>query len=118
MAAASSASTSRVRASVSPALALAVLVVGATVVRLVLSLGRSMPRYLPDEYLYPQLARSIASGDGIGVLGHPSSFPAVLEPLLLAPVWGGLAPETALRVTQSLHALLIACAAIPVYGQS
>ena len=91
-----------------------IVIVGA-VARMTLAWGRDYPRYLPDEYLYPELARSLAAGDGPAVLGQHASFPALLEPLLIAPLWGTLAPASAIQATQALHAVLLAVAALPVY---
>lgn len=98
-----------------PWLVLGVMIAGAAAVRVLLLAGRTTPRYLPDEYLYPELARSLASGDGVAVLGQTSAFPALLEPMLLAPIWAVLTPAHAITATQAFHACLMALAAIPTY---
>ncbi|MGL6278586.1 MAG: hypothetical protein ACRC50_03415 [Gaiella sp.] len=101
----------------SPLVLLSTLVATATVVRAVLALPLGVPRYLPDEYLYPLLARSLAAGEGIAVLGVPASFPALLEPALTAPLWLLTSDTTsAIALTQLFHAALASCAAFPVYG--
>lgn len=96
--------------------ALGAIVVLATVARFALSLERTTPRYLPDEFLYPELARSLGRGDGVTVLGEPSAFPALLEPLLTSVFWRSGDAELAMRLTQALHCLAIALAALPVYA--
>ena len=101
---------------VAPAhLVLAAIVVVSAVARLVASYPRATPRYLPDEFLYTELARSIGRGDGISVLGQPTSFPALLEPLLTAPFWTAADAETSIHLTQAFHSVAMALAAMPVY---
>jgi hypothetical protein len=96
-------------------LVLASIVVVSVVARVIASFPRAMPRYLPDEFLYSELARSIGRGDGVSILGQPTSFPALLEPLLTAPLWMGESTETSIHLTQAYHSLVMALAAIPVY---
>lgn len=79
------------------------------------ALPRASVTYLPDEYLYSQLARSLGSGEGSTVLGQSVSLPAMLEPLVTAAFWGSTDAETAIRLSQALHSLLMALAAVPVY---
>jgi hypothetical protein len=101
---------------ISPAIALLGLVVGASaLIRFVLALERSTHRYLPDEFLYGQLARSIADGDGLRVLGQTIHLPSTLQPLLTAPVWLAGDPELAFRLTQGLNAVAMSLAAVPAY---
>jgi Dolichyl-phosphate-mannose-protein mannosyltransferase len=76
---------------------------------------RVTPRYLPDEFLYTQLARSLSHGHGVEVLGEPSPFPALLEPIVTALFWAPGDAELAYRLTQLLHAVLMALAALPVF---
>jgi hypothetical protein len=76
--------------------------------------GHDTPTYFPDEWAYPALARGIATTGRPTVHGEPASFPALLEPLLTAPVW--LAdPVVALRAVQAVHALEVSLAAVPAY---
>ena len=96
-------------------LVLAAIVVVSAVARLVASYPRATPRYLPDEFLYTELARSIGRGDGVSVLGQPTSFPALLEPLLTAPLWTAANAETSIHLTQAFHSVAMALAAIPVF---
>jgi len=84
--------------------------------RLLAALGRVAPYYLPDEYIYPSLARSFAEHGRPLIRGVGVHFPALLDPLLTAPVWlvtGN--PESAWRLTQGIHSLAFSLAAIPAY---
>src|SRR5439155_26198420 len=84
--------------------------------RLIAALGRPAPYYLPDEYIYPSLARSFAEDGRPLIRGVGAHFPALLEPVLTAPVWHATNdPLTAFRLTQGLHAAFIWLAAIPAF---
>ena len=83
--------------------------------RTLLALAHVTPVYLPDEYIYSELARSFATSGRPLIRGELVSFPALLEPLLAAPFWlvGDL--ELAYRLTLGLHALAMSLAAVPAY---
>jgi hypothetical protein len=84
--------------------------------RLLAALGRITPFYLPDEYIYPSLARGFAEHGRPAIRGVGVHFPALLEPLVTAPVWLVTTdPQTAWRLTQALHAAEISLAALPAY---
>jgi hypothetical protein len=70
--------------------------------------------YFPDEYIYSQLARSIAHGK-LTIRGAPAHFPALLEPILAAPFWRLDDLFLAYRLTLVMHGVAISLAAIPVY---
>ena len=92
------------------------LVALSAVVRFFLSaLPLQTPFYLPDEYTYSALARSIAETGHPVIRGVPAHFPALLEPLLAAPFWTLGDPELAFRLTQAEHAIAISLGAVPVY---
>jgi hypothetical protein len=97
-------------------LALVGIALGGAVARVLLVSGRTTPHYYPDEYLYPEVARSLSSGHGTAVLGQPSGISALLEPLLTSPIWGSFDAATAIALTQALHSLWIGLAAIPVFA--
>jgi hypothetical protein len=82
--------------------------------RWIASLAHVTPYYLPDEYLYPTLARSIATTGQPLVRGDAANFPALLQPILTAPLQL-LDPVTAYRLTQALDVLAMSLAAVPVY---
>jgi hypothetical protein len=92
------------------------LVAVSFVVRLVLGTLRPTPVYLPDEFLYAELARGLAEHGRPVVHGVTAPFPALLEPLLAAPFWLAAEPELAYRLTQGLHALAMSLAVVPVYA--
>jgi hypothetical protein len=84
--------------------------------RLFAAAARLTPYYLPDEYIYPSLARSLAEHGRPLIRGVGVHFPALLDPIVTAPVWLFTDdPLTAFRVTQGIHAVLFSLAAIPAY---
>jgi hypothetical protein len=84
--------------------------------RLIAAAGRPVPHYLPDEYIYPSLARSFAEHGRPMIRGVDVHFPALLDPLLTAPIWLVTNdPVRAYALTQGLHAAFVSLAAIPAY---
>jgi hypothetical protein len=84
--------------------------------RLFAAVARLTPYYLPDEYIYPSLARSLAEHGRPLIRGAGVHFPALLDPLVTAPIWLVTDdPLTAFRLTQGVHAILFSLAAIPAY---
>ncbi len=84
--------------------------------RLLAAAGRLTPYYLPDEYIYPSLARSLAEHGRPMIRGVGVHFPGLLDPLVTAPVWLVTDdPVAAYRWTQGIHAILFSLAAIPAY---
>jgi Dolichyl-phosphate-mannose-protein mannosyltransferase len=94
---------------------LATMVVASAITQFIAASPRASVRYLPDEYLYAQLARSIGHGHGSTVLGQAASMPAMLEPLLTAGFWASSSAETSIHLTQGFHSVAMALAAVPVY---
>ncbi len=95
---------------------LAGIVVASFAGRLFAAFARLTPYYLPDEYIYPSLARSIAQQGRPLIRGAGVHFPALLDPIVTAPVWLVTSdPVTAFRLTQGIHAVLFSLAAIPAY---
>ncbi len=95
--------------------ALTLIVVGSFTLRLVASAAHPAPRYFPDEYLYTAIARALGAGQAPNVRGTTANFPALLEPILAAPLHALFSPELAYRLTQAENALLMSLAAVPVY---
>jgi hypothetical protein len=95
--------------------ALAVLVGLSTVVRAAVGFARQTPMYFPDEYMYSELGRSIASSGRPLVRGAESSFPALLQPIITAPAWLIDDVATAYHVIQFANALAMSLAAVPVF---
>jgi len=84
--------------------------------RLIAAAGRPVPHYLPDEYIYPSLARSFAEHGRPMIRGVGVHFPALLDPLVTAPVWLLTNdPVRAYGITQALHAAFVSLAAVPAY---
>jgi hypothetical protein len=95
---------------------LAGIIVASFAGRLFAAAARLTPYYLPDEYIYPSLARSIAEHGRPLIRGVGVHFPALLDPIVTAPVWLVTDdPTTAFRLTQGIHAVLFSLAAIPTY---
>jgi hypothetical protein len=94
---------------------LTLVVLGSFAVRTVASAAHPVPRYFPDEYIYTAIARSLAAGHAPAVRDSPAHFPALLGPILAAPLQALFAPGLAYRLTQCENALLMSLAAVPVY---
>ncbi len=84
--------------------------------RLFASWSRATPTFFPDEYLYAELARSIADGGSPLVRGVASGFPSLLHPLVTSPFWLIDDVETAFRAVQALDAGLMSLAALPAFA--
>ncbi len=84
-------------------------------VRVALAWLRSTPVYFGDEYLYSSLGRSIAETGRPLVRGQAAHFPALLEPLLTAPAWLVSDVGVGYHLAQTIGALAMSLAAIPVY---
>ena len=93
---------------------LGTMVVVSSAIRIANAFAHATPRLFPDEYIYAGLARSIAHGQ-LEIRGTSAHFPALLEPLLAAPLWLSGDVDTAYRLTQGLHAIAMSLAAVPVY---
>jgi hypothetical protein len=96
-------------------LVLAALVVASTAVRSIAWWHKATPSYFPDEYLYAELARSLADTGQPLVRGAGTGFPSLLQPLLTAPLW--LFHDVALsyHLVQVLATLVMSLVVVPVY---
>jgi hypothetical protein len=100
---------------VSPRLALALIVALSAALRTIGAIAHPVPNLFPDEYIYTALARSLGSSGLPLIRGSLAHFPALLGPLLAAPIWS-LAPTTvAYHLVQVENALFMSLAAIPAY---
>jgi hypothetical protein len=91
------------------------IVASATVLHALLARLIVAPSVFPDGYLYSQLARSLATTGRLEVRGVPAHFPALLEPLLTAPLWLVHDVGTAYRLVQLENAFVMSLAAVPAY---
>ena len=103
----------RVRAVPSPAV-LAAMIGASIASRVLAALPHATPRTFPDEYIYAALARSLGHGR-LEIRGSAPHFPALLEPLLAAPLTLVGSVETTFRLTQAMHAVAMSLVAIPVF---
>jgi hypothetical protein len=93
-----------------------VAIVGASfLVRTVVAWLRTTPAFFPDEYIYAALGRSFAESGRPLIRGGSAHFPALLQPLLTAPAWLVGDVSVAFRLVQTIGALAMSLAAIPVY---
>src|SRR2546425_11909223 len=83
--------------------------------RAVATAAHTTPRYFPDEYIYGAIARSLGETGRPLVRGEAAHFPALLGPLLAAPVWRLFDPAVAYRLVQTENALAMSLAAVPAY---
>jgi hypothetical protein len=104
-----------IRAALRPAVALTLIAGLSAAIRLPFVLERATPRYFPDEYLYGELARSLAGTGQLRVLGSSSSLPSLLAPIVQALAWLPGDAATAFRLTQLLHVVAMSLAVVPVY---
>lgn len=95
--------------------ALAAIVGVSAAVQALLAWARPTPGYFPDEYLYAELGRSLADGAGPLVRGGAAHFAPLLYPLLTAPAWLIDEVGTAYRAVQTLNAIVMSLAAVPVF---
>jgi hypothetical protein len=95
--------------------ALALLVGGTALLRSLASWHKATPSYFPDEYLYAELARSLAESARPLVRGADAGFPALLQPMVTAPLW--LVDDVALsyHLVQIAGTLAMSLAVLPVY---
>jgi hypothetical protein len=93
-----------------------VTVVGVSfLVRTALAWLRATPAFFPDEYIYSALGRSLAQSGRPLIRGGSAHFPALLQPLVTAPVWLIGNVDVAYRVVQAIGALSMSLAAVPVF---
>jgi hypothetical protein len=106
----------RVRAFVvSPRAVLGAIVLAGTVAFDLLTRQVVTPSVFPDEYLYSQLGRGLATTGHLTVRGVDPHFLPVLQPLLTAPAWLVGDVGAAFRLIQLENALVLSLAAIPAY---
>jgi 4-amino-4-deoxy-L-arabinose transferase-like glycosyltransferase len=96
-------------------LALSALVVVSAAVRTWAASRHVSPAYFPDEYLYSELSRSIATSGHAYVRGAPSHFAPLLAPLVTAPAWLFGSVSAGYHAAQAINAVFVSLAAVPVF---
>ena len=86
-----------------------------TAVRAIGATAHLGPTLYPDEYIYTALSRSLATSGRPLIRGQVAHFPALLDPLLAAPLWAIAPAQVAYHLVQVENALFMSLAAIPVY---
>ena len=104
-----------VRSRLGIGLTLAALVAVSTIVRSLAGWHKATPSYFPDEYLYAELGRSLAESGSPLVRGAGTGFPALVQPVLTAPLW--LFGDVALsyHLVQVVATLAMSLVVVPVY---
>lgn len=95
-------------------LALALLILAATVARIVVARGMKAPVVLCDEFIYSGIARNIAEHGRYAYREVPS-HQSYIYPLLIAPAWLWHSMETTYSVGKAIGASAMTLVAIPVY---
>jgi len=95
--------------------ALLALISASVLGHVIASLSRSSIVFLPDEYLYSELSRSLSSSGLPLVRGEQIYFPSILQPIVTAPCWLFGSVETGFRASMVLDSILMSLAALPVY---
>lgn len=106
---------SRLRLTSRSSYALLALVSASALGHVIASFSRSSIVYLPDEYLYTELSRSLSSSGLPLVRGDQIFFPSLLQPIVTAPCWLFGSVETGFRASMVLGSILMSLAALPVY---
>lgn len=91
------------------------IVAASFLVRALAAVASSTPTFFPDEYIYAAIARSIADTGRPLVRGGAAHFPALLEPIVAAPLWALAPTEVAYHLVQVENALFMSLAAVPAY---
>lgn len=91
------------------------IVLASVVVRSIAAFFRSTPVLFPDEYIYAALGRAIAESGLPSVRGASASFPALLQPIVTAPLWWLPSVEASYRAIQLLNVTAMSLAAVPAY---
>lgn len=94
---------------------LGLLVGGSFGIRAVLGWTKATPAYFTDEYMYAALGRSLIETGRPLVRGGDAHFTSLLQPILTAPLWLVNDIGTAYHLVQTLGALAMSLAAVPVY---
>ena len=83
--------------------------------RWALAFLQQLPTYMPDEYLYTSLARSLGAHGTTSIRGAHVTFPALLQPLLTRPLWSTTAVGTAYALVKGMSAVAMASSLVPVF---
>src|SRR3954463_11121004 len=98
----------------SPTIVLGGLAFVSALVRTLLALHHRGTTYWPDEWIYAGLSRSIGHGH-LAIHGNASHFPAILQPILAAPLWRVFSVTTAFQLIQVGNAVAASLVIVPIY---
>ena len=98
----------------SPSIVLGGLAFASALVRGLLALHHRATTYWPDEWIYAGLSRSIGHGH-LTIHGDSAHFPAILQPILAAPLWRFFSVTTAYQLIQIENAVAASLVVVPIY---
>jgi hypothetical protein len=98
----------------SPSVVLGGLAFASALVRGLLALRHRATTYFPDEWIYAGLSRSIGHGH-LTIHGDAAHFPAILQPILAAPLWRCFSVDTAYQLIQIENAVAASLVVVPIY---
>lgn len=96
-------------------IAVTLVAAGFLTLRLYFALRSATMVMIPDEYIYSEIAYSLAHEGSATIRDASAGFPALLYPLSIAPFWGLFGIDTAYHLSQALNALCASLAAVPAY---
>ena len=93
---------------------LGIFAVVAAGVHWAVSFWHPVQHFVPDEYLYTELARSLAHGS-LAVRGVHTTFPSLLQPVVTAPLWAAFDTGVAYPLVKLLNAVVMGASVFPLY---
>lgn len=76
---------------------------------------QDVPLVSPDEFLYGEMSRSVADGDGVALYGTSLNWPTPLYIYLIAVGWLGDSLESGYAVVKAIGAVAACATAFPVW---
>jgi hypothetical protein len=96
-------------------LALGAMMVCSVGVRVLLARSVKTPWILSDEFIYSELAKSIAANGHFMIRDAPAGVYSYLYPVLIAPAWLAGSMHTTYLLAKAINAVLMTLVAVPVY---
>ena len=93
----------------------AVVFAAASLLYILLGSLQDVPLVSPDEFLYGELSRSVADGDGLALYGTAQKWPTALYIYVLAPAWLGDSLESGYGVAKAIGSVAACAVVFPVW---
>ena len=97
-------------------LAVAVVVVASTLVRIWIARGVEAPWIAPDETIYALLGRSLWHSGSLSLLGGDTGFYSLVYPAVIGLPLSVLGPSSGLAAVQAIQALAMSSVAVVVFA--